>query len=62
METKHDILITGADDFLAPYLFRELDHKYGQEANVWLLGTGEMAGIKADLRQSPTPCRQPWRA
>jgi len=49
-----DVLISGADDFLAKYLYRSfISYQQtlglGSEARVWMLGIGEQAGIKVDL-------------
>lgn len=48
MGTKN-ILITGADDFTAPYLYDAMMAAFGPETKTWMLGTGENAGMKADL-------------
>lgn len=49
-----DVLISGADDFLAKYLYRAVSDKTGATGSmdaprVWMLGTGETAGIRADI-------------
>lgn len=44
-----DILITGADDFMAPYLYEAVKASVPDDVNIWMLGTGERAGVKADL-------------
>lgn len=49
MATRHNILISGADDFIAPFLYNEIDRRLGNGSDIWLLGTGERAGIKVDL-------------
>lgn len=47
---KQNILITGAADFMAPYIYRALRQRYpDDEADIWLLGTGDLAGINVDL-------------
>lgn len=52
MRPFDNILIAGADDFVAPYIYRAAKERLGKESNVWMLGTGELAGIKANLAES----------
>ncbi|MDE6085139.1 MAG: NAD-dependent epimerase/dehydratase family protein, partial [Muribaculaceae bacterium] len=47
-DSLSDILITGAHDFMAPYLFREFQESF-PDASVWMLGRGDLAGMKVDL-------------
>lgn len=51
MKTKHTLnfLITGAHDFMAPYLYKEIVDNHSEPTDVWMLGTGELAGVKVDL-------------
>lgn len=42
-----DILIAGAHDFLAPYLYEAAVSYF--RGSVWMLGTGRLAGIPVDL-------------
>lgn len=44
-----DILLTGAADPLTPYIYRELERSASDSTNVWVLGTGDRAGIGVDL-------------
>ena len=44
-----NILITGAHDFMAPYLFREFQEHYPSDTSIWMLGRGDLAGMKVDL-------------
>ena len=44
-----NILITGAHDFMAPYLFREFQENYPDDTSIWMLGRGDLAGMKLDL-------------
>lgn len=44
-----NILITGAHDFMAPYLFREFQENYPSDTSIWMLGRGDLAGMKVDL-------------
>ncbi len=46
---KKNILITGAHDFMAPYLYREFSENQPEPADVWMLGTGDLAGVRVDL-------------
>ena len=44
-----DILVTGAADFMAPYLYEALREAMPNDVNIWMLGTGDRAGIGVDL-------------
>lgn len=44
-----DILVTGAADFMAPYLYDALRKAMPDDVDIWMLGTGDRAGIGVDL-------------
>lgn len=44
-----NILIAGTHDFVTPYLYRAASEHFGSDTNVWMLGTGPLAGISVDL-------------
>ncbi len=53
-----DVLISGGDDFLAKYLYRAIADRIGADgqsgqSRVWMLGTGDSAGIRADIAVKP---------
>lgn len=54
----NDVLISGADDFLAKYLYRAIADRIGADgqpgqSRVWMLGSGDSAGIRADMAVGP---------
>lgn len=49
MSLPYNVLITGADDFLAPYLYDAVSRHYGLESQVWMLSHGPGAGVRVDL-------------
>lgn len=47
--TDKDVLIAGAQEFVAPYIYNVIEKAVPDDARVWMLGTGELAGIRFDL-------------
>lgn len=54
----NDVLISGADDFLAKYLYRAINDRIAtdmqsEQSRVWMLGAGDSAGIRVDIAEKP---------
>ncbi|MDE7473475.1 MAG: NAD-dependent epimerase/dehydratase family protein [Muribaculaceae bacterium] len=48
--TDKDVLIAGAQEFIAPYIYDAVEKVMAtDDARLWLLGTGSSAGIRFDL-------------
>ncbi len=63
----NNVLISGADDFLAKYLYRAVSRQtwgaagHADSPRVWMLGTGDMAGIRADIASCPVDLPEPMQ-
>ena len=47
--TAENILIAGTHDFVSPYVYRAAREAFPEDTRIWMLGTGPLAGIPADL-------------